>query len=370
MKSILTFISVIVFMVLAVACDNNNNNNSNNTPISDSFENDKIDTVKVDTTAMQREVTKTRDTLPPNCSAQQAIEYMKKSGNWDKYSAGILPDIVEQHLPYARQLINNTHDYFIIVDKGSMMVILYDKYGCQELSYKMACGKNYGHKRKKADSRTPEGFFRCGGVFDSTDWLYTNDYGVTSPIKGQFGPRFIRVCPQIGIHGTGARHSIGRRCSHGCIRIQNENIMILHKYAKKGMPIIVNPGPNDSKANKQNGVDMPMLSIPNLPEAQAQAIEAENEAAKIRKENAAADTTTTKTTTKTDTIKSAGIDTNAQPKTKDTLQVEKAPATEKPSTPVTEPKVEPKEQPKEQPKTEPAQPINNASATASPAPTE
>lgn len=363
-------------MSLVVACGNNNNNN---TPTADNIENVKIDTVKVDTIAIQREAAKTRDSLPGNCTAQQAIEYMKSSGYWDKYSAGILPDIVEQHLPYARQLINNTHDYFIIVDKGSMMVILYDKYGCQKLSYKMACGKNYGHKRKKADCRTPEGFFRCGGVFNSTDWLYTNDYGVTSPVRGQFGPRFIRVCPQIGIHGTGARYSIGRRCSHGCIRIQNENIMILHKYAEKGMPIIVNPGPNDAKVNKQNGVYMPMLSIPNLPAVQAQAIEAENEAAKIRKEKAATDTTTSKASTKTDTTKSVpaaeqqgekqNIDTTTSSEGTVTTQPTEQPEEIKQETPA-KPKADaPKEQPNAQsePNVQPSQPTAPATpATTTP----
>ena len=202
------------------------------------------------------------DTLKLDCTSDEAIEFMKKSSDWDKYSEGIIPSLVEQHLPYAQRLINNQHDNFIIVDKNTMMVILYDKYGRRKLNFKMACGKNYGHKQKKADCRTPEGFFLCGGWYNSTDWLYTDDNGHTSPIKGQFGPRFIRVTTQIGIHGTNARYSIGRRCSHGCIRIQNEEIMFLHKYGKKGMPIIVNPGEKDNDINKKVGIEVPMLILP------------------------------------------------------------------------------------------------------------
>lgn len=362
MKSILTFIAVLSLSSIIMSCGNSNSPQNNEDTKSTTQVSVNDTSANSDTVATQPKVV-VRDTLPKNCTAQQAINHMKNSGHWDKYSAGILPSIVEQHLPYAQRLINNTHDYFIIVDKGAMMVILYDKYGRQKLSYKMACGKNYGHKQKKADSRTPEGYFLCGGVFNSTDWLYTNDWGVTSPARGQFGPRFIRVCPQIGIHGTAARYSIGRRCSHGCIRIQNENIMELHTYAEKGMPIIVNPGPNDDKVNKKNGINKPMLRIPNLPAVEAQAMEAEKAVAQKRSEEAKAkkDSVSTKpTSTKTDTTKSAGTDNNAQPKTEDTPQVEEAPAAEKPSTsvaePKTEPKVEPKEQPKEQPKAEPAQP--------------
>ena len=202
------------------------------------------------------------DSLSSNCSAEEAIEYMRTSNNWDKYAEGILPNLVEQHLPYAQRLINNNYDNFIIVDKNTMMVILYDKFGRRKLNFKMACGRNYGHKQKKADCRTPEGYFLCGGRFDSTDWLYTDDNGYTSPIKGQFGPRFIRVTTQIGIHGTNARYSIGRRCSHGCIRIQNEEILYLYKFAKKGMPIIVNPGEKDIETNKKALIDKPALVLP------------------------------------------------------------------------------------------------------------
>lgn len=258
MKSFITLLLSLFFLSTIISC---NNSSTTSSSAIDS------DSIKVDTLTLierQREEAKTRDSLPSNCSAQQAIDYLKTSGYWDEYSKGIIPSLIKQHLPYAQRLINNKHEYFIIVDKNSMMVVLYDKFGRRKLNYKMACGRNYGHKRAKADCRTPEGFFLCQGKYDSTDWLYTNDWGVTSPVRGQFGPRFIRVCPQIGIHGTGARYSIGRRCSHGCIRIQNENILELFKYAKVGMPIIVNPGPNDINANKKNGVRMPTLVLPDI----------------------------------------------------------------------------------------------------------
>lgn len=255
---LMTLISLLI-VILITSCGNSHTQ-KDVTPIDS-------DSIKIDTAAIiakQREDAKKRDSLPQNCTAEQAIEYMKTSGYWAEYSQGIIPDLVNQHLPYAQRLINNTFEHFIIVDKNSMMVVLYDKYGRRVLNYKMACGRNYGHKRGKADCRTPEGYFLCQGKYDSTDWLYTNDWGVTSPVRGQFGPRFIRVCPQIGIHGTGARYSIGRRCSHGCIRIQNENILELYKYAKVGMPIIVNPGPNDINANKKNGVKMPAIILPDI----------------------------------------------------------------------------------------------------------
>lgn len=95
--------------------------------------------------------------------------------------------------------------------------------------------------------------------------IYTNDDGYTSPLRGQFGPRFIRlktpVTTQVGIHGTCAPWSLGRRASHGCIRIHNENILKLVEYAKPGMPVIVNPGKYDQQINEEEGYTIPSINI-------------------------------------------------------------------------------------------------------------
>lgn len=341
MKSILsTFISFISVMAL-VACGNGSQSEESTQQGNDTIQ--QLDSATI--VKKQQEEAKTRDSLPQNCSADQAINYMKTSGYWNKYSTGVIPSFVRQHLPYAQRLINNKYKHFIIVDKGSMQVLLYDKYGHLKLNYKMACGRNYGHKRGKADCRTPEGIFSCGGWYDSTDWLYTNDWGVTSRARGQFGPRFIRVCPQIGIHGTAARYSIGRRCSHGCIRIQNENVLELVKYVETGMPIIVNPGPYDVAANKKNGVNSPVLEIPNLPGDAPKTIDLDN------KDKAKTNTKTNKSTSKADNKKEA--DKTTKPSTSNNTATEsksqEAPTTNvetptnetpKNETPVVAPKVE------------------------------
>lgn len=192
-------------------------------------------------------------------SAADLKDYLQKSPHKAAYSQGIIPLIADKSLEYAEKLVNNTHDGFIIVDKSRMKVIFYDKYGREKLNYGMACAKRYGTKHKKADSRTPEGFFTAEGIYNSTDWLFTNDEGYTSPAKGQFGPRFIRLkCPntsQIGIHGTAAPWSIGNRASHGCIRVTNENILELVKHVTVGMPIIVVPGKRDIETNNAEGYE-------------------------------------------------------------------------------------------------------------------
>lgn len=181
-----------------------------------------------------------------------------------RYNAGILPRMLDEVPEYAIKLLNSTHDGFIIVDKYTMRVILYDKYGCVRKEYKMACSKNYGTKHKRRDNRTPEGFFSIEGIYDSTDWLFTDDDGITSQVKGQFGPRFLRlkvpVTSQIGIHGTCAPWSLGGRRSHGCIRISNENILELAELVAPGMPVIVSPGRRDMAVNEEEGYDIPAVS--------------------------------------------------------------------------------------------------------------
>ncbi len=197
-------------------------------------------------------------------TSEEALAMMTAPEDSAKYNAGILPRMLEEVPKYAIKLLNNTHDGFIVVDKFTMRVILYDVYGRVMKEYKMACSKNYGTKHKRADNRTPEGFFSIEGIYDSSEWLFTDDDGHTSDVKGQFGPKFLRlkvpVTSQIGIHGTCAPWSLGGRRSHGCIRISNENILELAELVEPGMPVIVSPGRRDMAVNEEEGYDIPAVS--------------------------------------------------------------------------------------------------------------
>lgn len=209
-------------------------------------------------------------------SAEEAVEYMENSGEWEKYSEGVLPVIASQSLTYVEKLLSSETDYFVIVDKGRMKLTLYDRYGRAMNTFGIACSRKFGHKRAKRDNRTPEGYFTAEGVFDSTDWKYTDDDGYTSPTKGVYGTRFIRIAPMIGIHGTNAPGSIGTRASHGCIRLTNSSILELVKYARRGMPIIVNPGKRDQEVNREEGNEIVMLDLSGKkPEKRAELTESE-----------------------------------------------------------------------------------------------
>ncbi|MDE6408795.1 MAG: L,D-transpeptidase family protein [Muribaculaceae bacterium] len=254
-----SYIGLLMLIFLA-ACGGRNSQQDDSVTEGDSILIDESSLILSDSSAVAKNDTAKKE-IPQIrfSSAEDLKDYLRKSPDRVAYSNGIIPLIADQSLEYAQKLVNNTHDGFIIVDKSRMKVILYDRYGQQKLSYGMACAKNYGTKHKKADSRTPEGFFTASGIYDSTEWLFTDDDGKTSKKKGQFGPRFIRLsCPntsQIGIHGTVAPWSIGHRVSHGCIRVTNENILELVKHVEIGMPIIVVPGRKDMEVNYSEGVE-------------------------------------------------------------------------------------------------------------------
>lgn len=121
----------------------------------------------------------------------------------------------------------------------------------------IACGIRKGDKTGKGDYRTPEGDFSISGMFNSTDWIHHTRDGRS--VKGCYGPRFLRLrtgrFSGIGIHGTNAPGSIGRRASEGCIRVNSANIMtIFDDYAYEGMPVVVSTE------------DAPLPSFKGLPE--------------------------------------------------------------------------------------------------------
>ncbi len=199
-----------------------------------------------------------RPALPREIGADEdPLDYILHSPDYGKYAEGILPQMASEVPKYCRKLLLSKYDRFIVVDKRTMKVLLYDRYGRLEREYKMACARHFGTKHKKGDMRTPEGFFSVEGVYDSTDWVFVDDNGKRSNRKGEFGPRFIRLAIpitwNIGIHGTCAPWSLGGRVSHGCIRISNDDILELVNLVEKGMPVIVSPGIRDRRVNADEG---------------------------------------------------------------------------------------------------------------------
>lgn len=198
-------------------------------------------------------------------TTEEILNYIENSPNKSRYEKGIIPQMARDVPLYASKLLDNEYPGFLIVDKNTMKLYRYDKYGVEVERVGIACSHAYGTKHALRDNRTPEGFFTIEGIYDSTEWLYTDDDGNTSEVKGQFGPRFMRLrvpnTSQIGIHGTVAPWSIGGRRSHGCIRMLNENIMRFAKICEPGWPVIVSPGPKDMRVNESEGYHIPSVAV-------------------------------------------------------------------------------------------------------------
>lgn len=253
----LNVVVIFVSLIASVSC-NRRNAESDNDSLKIDF-NDTISSVMPDTLNALPKDTMPKETFHIDGS-DEALDIIKSLPEADLYLSGVMPSIAKYAPQYLERLLNSDFSKFIVVDKARMKVILYDKYGKVLKIYGMACSKKFGTKHKKADNRTPEGFFSVEGIYNSTDWLFTDDNGKTSDKKGQFGPRFIRLSipgtTQIGIHGTCAPWSIGSRSSHGCIRITNEHIMELVDLVEIGMPVIIIPGKKDRAVNKEENCEI------------------------------------------------------------------------------------------------------------------
>ena len=155
----------------------------------------------------------------------------------------------------AEELAKYPKPPFIIIDKGDFTLKLYDEEGKVEKTYPVGVAVNYGKKTRKGDQKTPEGVFEISMIQPSSGWSHNFGDG-KGVIKGCYGPWFLRlktpVSPHIGIHGTHDPASIGTRCTEGCIRMLNEDVAELKEKVKRGMKVIILPGPEDEKVN--NGI--------------------------------------------------------------------------------------------------------------------
>ncbi len=131
----------------------------------------------------------------------------------------------------------------IVVTKSKFTLEVYNDKNEIIKTYKVAVGKNPGDKQRKGDMRTPVGEFKIVQIQNSQSWVYNFPDDDLGPIKGAYGPWFIRLkTPKwtgIGIHGTHDPKSIGTMSSTGCIRMRNEDIIELKNIVKIGTPVII-----------------------------------------------------------------------------------------------------------------------------------
>lgn len=143
---------------------------------------------------------------------------------------------------------------YIIVDKGTMTLTVYDAGGSQMFTAPVACGRGYGDKKRKGDNRTPEGFFIISEIRNSSSWSHDFNDGLGKR-KGAYGGWFLRLLAPphtgIGIHGTHIPQSLGYRDTEGCIRVENSVVDLLRTLVETGTPVVILPSSKDDKVNNR-----------------------------------------------------------------------------------------------------------------------
>lgn len=146
---------------------------------------------------------------------------------------------------------------FIIIDKETMTLGLFDYKGMKVKEYGISCGKQMGNKQKIGDNKTPEGIFHISEIEESSSWGHDFKDG-NGKVAGAYGPWFLRLevpgHKGIGIHGTHKPASIGTRDTEGCIRLANKDIAELRKVVSVGMVVIILPSYHDLSATRNDSL--------------------------------------------------------------------------------------------------------------------
>ncbi len=125
--------------------------------------------------------------------------------------------------------------YSIVVHKTMGILDLVDSAGRVVVRYPVSIGANPDLADKKAvgDRRTPEGDYVISGVSDSSGWRFEGELA--------YGPWFFALAtpPWTGyaIHGTNEPYLIGAPASHGCVRLNVENLLVLKKAVGAGTKV-------------------------------------------------------------------------------------------------------------------------------------
>lgn len=158
---------------------------------------------------------------------------------------------------YDHKIDKISNAKFIIVDKESLSLKLYDYAGSELNSYGISCGKKLGNKKVIGDLKTPEGIFHITEIEEASSWGHDFKDG-KGRIEGAYGPWFLRLevpgHKGIGIHGTHKPESIGTRDTEGCIRLNNEDIEDLKNKVNIGMVVIVLPSLGDLSASQKDSL--------------------------------------------------------------------------------------------------------------------
>lgn len=149
--------------------------------------------------------------------------------------------------------IKNDGNY-LVIDKETKELTIFKNYKEVDV-YPVTIGKKPGNKIFSGDNRTPEGIFLVKSIENSSHWVYDYKNDTLDPIRGAYGPWFVRLSVPgfngIGIHGFYHDEDLGERASHGCIRLNNDDLENLVEFVKPGMPVVIIPDKSDLEVNEK-----------------------------------------------------------------------------------------------------------------------
>lgn len=119
----------------------------------------------------------------------------------------------------------------LYIDKSRNIIQLYSG-GQLVVEYPCCTGK---------DGCTPEGSFTVTSKLVDPTWYWQGEAIPPGPDNG-LGTHFLGISKKgYGIHGTNEPDSIGYSLSHGCVRLQNEDIEELYGMVDVGTVVVIGP---------------------------------------------------------------------------------------------------------------------------------
>lgn len=130
---------------------------------------------------------------------------------------------------------------FIVVDRDKFQLKLYNR---KPLSWHFRVMKKYPISIGAEGYTTPAGLYVIIAKAKNPEWQAPNSEWVAPENRGKIVPgghpdnpirsRFMRLTEDgIGIHGTLNEDSIGKRASHGCIRMRVVDVKELYSLVPK-----------------------------------------------------------------------------------------------------------------------------------------
>ena len=142
----------------------------------------------------------------------------------------------------AAKWVPKADEYWIQVNKEQLRLSLYKGREVQK-SWYVSIGKGKGtEKTSRMDLITPAGTYTIYRVVEDASKLVFDPKWFAEegePQEGVYGTKMISFYNKwhIAVHGTNAPWSVGRRATHGCIRMRNKEIEDLTTYVKPKMKI-------------------------------------------------------------------------------------------------------------------------------------